>query len=84
MTDKTFWVIEAPWQPPHYMGAPRIGHHSSFKWTDKIDNALQFSRKQDADALLEVLFDAEWPFRHLVTGHGPAMRITEHAYIAAQ
>jgi hypothetical protein len=71
---KTFWVVEAAWQPPQYMYGPEIGHQHAIRWTPDIDKAWQFARKDDADAVLAFLLEPEWPFRSMILGPGPNPR----------
>ena len=80
-----FWVIEAPWQPPHYLQARKLGAGlRDFAWTKEIDKALQFSRQGDADTFLEyMMWGGVETLRSLVTGPGPNPRAVEHSYIEA-
>lgn len=84
MSDKSFWVIEAPWQPPQYLHAPEIGHHCAIRFTKDINEAWQFSRRQDAAKVFDFLMDPEWPFRPMIVGPGDLPRPVEHAYIEAR
>jgi hypothetical protein len=84
MADKTFWVLEARWQPPSYMGARKSGSLHELAWTTDIAKAMQFTRQEDADHLFcFMLWSGDEKIRGLVTGPGPVPVVTEHAMISA-
>ena len=76
------WLIEARWQPPHYLGIWKLGR-TEFFWTDDHNRALRFARKKDAEALLGLLYEMSYPFHTLVRYPGPAPVVVEHAWDGA-
>jgi hypothetical protein len=71
---RSFWVAEAePCATPHYLCVKRQGDISYFAWTFMISEALQFSRKEDAEA-----FEAVLRSQRLVGFHDAARGATEH------
>ena len=76
------WLIEARWQPPSYIGIRKVGRNELY-WTPDHSKALRFARKIDAEALLELMGDIDYPsHRALITGPGPMPIAVEHAWDA--
>ena len=79
-TTEYAWLIEARWQPPSYIGIRKVGRNE-FYWTPDHAKALRFARKIDAEALLDLMGDIDYPsHRALVTGPGPMPISVEHAW----
>lgn len=76
---ETAWVIEASFMPPHYIEVRDLGC-VEFHWTDDANKALRFARKQDAEAVLDLLFESTLPFRQLVCGPFPQPQARQHVW----
>lgn len=74
------YLIEAPWQPPHYIGIRKLPM-AEFFWTKDHEEALRFSRPQDAQKVLDLLSEPDCPGSALVRGPGPAPSVVMHSWI---
>jgi hypothetical protein len=71
---RIFWVIESePSACPHYVALRKNGTITYFTWVDRIDAALQFSRKEDAVSTEEFL-----RYRQEIGFHNEARGTVEH------
>lgn len=59
--DQTAWLLEKDAAQPTYIGII----DGVFEWTTDIDKAFRCARREDADALAEIVEDADKVVEHL-------------------